>query len=41
MHKSELKNILTEMKNTLEGINNRLDYTEQISDLENRVMEIT
>ena len=29
------------MKNTLEGISNRLNDTEQISELEDRVVEIT
>ena len=29
------------MRNTLEGINGRLDSAEQISDLEDRVMEAT
>ena len=37
-----MKNIITEMKNTLEGINSRLDDTEeQISKLEDRLMEIS
>ena len=41
-HTRELKNILTEMKNKLEGINSRLGDTEEcISDLEDRIMEIT
>ena len=35
-------NIITEMKNTLEEINSRLNNTEEwISNLENRVLEIT
>ena len=39
---SELKNTITEMKNTLEGINSRLgDTKECIRDLEGRIMEIT
>ena len=29
------------MKNTLEGINSRLGGTEHISDLENKIIEIT
>ena len=37
-----MKYTITEMKNTLEGINSRLDDTkEQISKLEDRVMENT
>ena len=37
-----MKNTITEMKNTLEGINSRLnDSKEWISDLEDRVVEIT
>ena len=37
----EMKNIVTEMKNTLEGVNSRLDDTEeQISELDGRVVEI-
>ena len=36
------KNIITEMKNTLEGINSRLNDTEEwIRELEDRVAEIT
>ena len=38
---SELKNKVTEMKNTLEVINSRLGGTEYVHDLEGRVMEIT
>ena len=39
---SELKNIRTETKNTLEGINSRINEAEgQISELEDRVVEIT
>ena len=35
------QNTITEVKNTLEGINSRLNDTkEQISELEDRVMEI-
>ena len=32
---------ITEMKNTLEGINSRINGAEQLSDLGNRLMEIT
>ena len=40
-NQSDLKNIITEIKNTLEG-NNRLDdVEEQSSNLEDRVLEIT
>ena len=36
-----MKDIITAMKNTLEGINGRLNDTEEhISDLEDRVVEI-
>ena len=39
---SDLKNIITEMKNTFRGINSRIGDTEEyISDLEDRIMEIT
>ena len=39
---SELKNKITEMKNTLEGINRRLGDTEEcLSNLEYIIMEIT
>ena len=38
----ELKNIITEMKNTLEGIHSRLNKAEEwISELEDRMGEIT
>ena len=41
-NQSEPKNTITEMKNTLEGINSRLDDTEVgISELEDMVVEIT
>ena len=37
-----MKNTITEMKNTLEGINSRLnDIKAQISNLEDKVVEIT
>ena len=36
-----MKNKITERKNTLEGINSRLGDTEVISDLEDRIKEIT
>ena len=37
-----MKTTITEMKNTLEGLNNILDDTkDQTSDLKNRVVEIT
>ena len=39
---SELKNAVTKIKNTLEGINSRLDDREEwISDMEGRIVEIT
>ena len=38
---SEIKNIIHEiLKNALEKINNRLDSTEQLSGLEDRMVEI-
>ena len=38
----QIKNIITEMKNALEGINSRLNDTEEwISELEDRLVEIT
>ena len=37
-----MNNTITEMKNTLEGINSRItEAQEQISDLEDRMVEIT
>ena len=37
-----MKNTITEMKNTLEGINSSLNYTEEwISKLEDSIVEIT
>ena len=37
-----MKNTITEVKNTLKGINSRLNVTEEwISELEDRVVEIT
>lgn len=36
-----MKYTLTEMKNTLEEINNRLEDKEQNSDLDNRIVDIT
>ena len=41
-NQTQLRTTIIEIKNTLEGISSRLDNTEeQISDLENRVVEIT
>ena len=37
---SELKNTITDMKNTLERINSRVEDAEDISDLEDRELEI-
>ena len=38
----EMKNVITKKKNTLEGINSRqIEAEEQISELEDRVVEIT
>ena len=36
-----MNNTITEMKSTIEGINSRINEAEQISDLEDRVVEIT
>ena len=37
-----MNNTITEMKNTLEGINNRITQAEElISELEDRMVEIT
>ena len=38
---TEMNNTITEMKNTLEGINSRITEAEQISDLEDRMVEFT
>lgn len=41
MKQSELENIVTELKNTVEGINSRLqDVEEWIRSLEDRVVEV-
>ena len=36
---SETKNSITEIKHTLHRINNKLEEAEQISDMEDRIME--
>ena len=36
-----MNNTITEIKNTLEGINNRITEEERISDLEDKIVEIT
>lgn len=42
INQTEWKNIITEIKNTIEGINIRLNDTEEsIRELEDRVVEIT
>ena len=38
---TEMNNTITEMKNTLEGINSRITEAEQITDLEDRMVEFT
>ena len=38
---TETNNIITEIKNTLEGINSRITEAEQISQLEDKMVEIT
>ena len=40
-NQSELNYTITEMKNTPEGMNSRLGITDLVSDLEDRIMEIT
>ena len=37
---TETNNTITEIKNTLEGINSRISEAEQISELEDTMMEI-
>ena len=37
----EMKNTVSEKKNILEGIKSKLDKTDHISDLENKVEKIT
>ena len=39
--KTETKNTITEIKNTLEGIKSRISEAEQISKLEDKMVEIT
>ena len=41
IYKTELKNAKIEVKNTLEGINRRLVDTEKVSNLEDRLIDIT
>ena len=36
-----METIITEMKNTLKGINSRLDKADQISNLEDKITEST
>ena len=38
---TEMNNTITEIKNTIEGTNCRITEAEQISDLEDRIVEIT
>ena len=38
---TETKNIITEIKNTLEGINSTISEAERISELEDKMVEIT
>ena len=38
---TETNNTITEIKNTLEGINSRIAETERISELEDKLVEIT
>ena len=38
---TETNNIITEIKNTLEGIKSRISEAEQISKLEDKMVEIT
>ena len=41
MNQSKVDNTIAKIRANLDGINNRLNYREQISDLENRMMAIT
>ena len=42
LEQTEMNNTITEMKNTLEGINSRITEAEKwISDLEDRMVEFT
>jgi len=38
---TEMNNTITEIKNTIEGTNYRITEAEQISDLKDRIVEIT
>ena len=38
---TETNNTITEVKNTLEGINSRISESEQTSELEDKMVEIT
>ena len=38
---TETKNTITKIKNTLEGINSRISEAERISELEDKMLEIT
>ena len=38
---TEINNTITEIKNTLEGINSRISETEQVSELEDKMVGIT
>ena len=38
---TEINNTITEIKNALEGINSRISEAEQISELEDKMVEIT
>ena len=38
---TKINNTITEIKNTLEGINSRISEAEQISELEDKMVEIT
>ena len=41
MNQSKVDNTIAKIRANLDAINNRLNYREQISDLENRMMAIT
>ena len=41
MNQSKVDNTIAKIRANLDAINNRLNYSEQISDLENRMMAIT
>lgn len=41
INKTKYQTEVTEMKNTIKGLNSRLDEAERINELEDRAMELT